>query len=89
MITGEERSLALLLNQFEEILLQVVKDNKPHYLANYLYALSTEFSRFYEHSTVLNAIEEKRDSRLALAALTGEILKKGLNFLGIDVLQRM
>lgn len=89
VITGEERSLALLLNQFEEILLQVVKDNKPHYLANYLYALSTEFSRFYEHSTVLNAIEEKRDSRLALAALTGEILKKGLNFLGIDVLQRM
>lgn len=89
VISDEERPLALLLNQFEETLLQVVRDNKPHYLANYLYALSTEFSRFYEHSTVLQATEEKRVSRLALATLTGEIIKKGLNFLGIDVLQRM
>ena len=84
-----ERRLALLLLQFEEVLLQVIEHNSPHYLAIYLYQVATLFSHFYSVHSILNEEEYIRNTRLALTFLTGRVLQQGLNLLGISVLERM
>ncbi len=84
-----EKELAVALLQFEDVLNNVAQTAYPHYLAMYLYQIATLFSRFYEHCPILKAEGPVLESRLALAKLTGDTLKQGLNLLGIDVLEQM
>ena len=84
-----EKQLALELLKFEDVLQSVADTGYPHYLAAYLYQLATLFSRFYEACPILKAEGQTRNSRLQLARLTGNVLKQGLDLLGIDVLEVM
>lgn len=84
-----EQQLAVELLKFEDVLHSVAESCYPHYLATYLYGLATLFSRFYEACPILKAEGETRNSRLQLAHYTGEVLRNGLNLLGIDVLEVM
>ncbi|ACQ67380.1 arginine--tRNA ligase [Candidatus Hamiltonella defensa] len=86
----KERSLAILLLQFEEMISTVARDGTPHLMCSYLYDLATRFSIFYEHCPILNAKNEQiRQSRLKLAWLTAKTLKLGLKNLGIETVERM
>ncbi|MEY2549479.1 MAG: arginyl-tRNA synthetase, partial [Verrucomicrobiota bacterium] len=85
----EERILALKLCQFAEVLPAVLNDFRPNLLANYLYELANGFHSFYEACPVLKSDEPARSSRLALCQLTGRVLRKGLELLGIKVPERM
>lgn len=84
-----ERALALQLLRFGEILPTVLIDLRPNLLCLALYELANNFHRFYEECPILKAEEKERDSRLALASLTAQVLKKGLELLGIKVPERM
>lgn len=84
-----EKQLALELLKFEDVLLSIADSLCPHHLAAYLYGLATLFSRFYEALPILKAEAAVRDSRLALASLTGQTLKTGLGLLGIETLEVM
>jgi arginyl-tRNA synthetase len=85
----EEKTLALKLSQFAESLPTVLNDFRPNLLANYLYELANAFHAFYEACPVLKSEEPARSSRLALCELTGRVLAKGLELLGIKVPERM
>ncbi|WP_018650921.1 arginine--tRNA ligase [Actinobacillus capsulatus] len=85
----KERALAVKLLQFEEALNGVAKDGMPHILCQYLYELAGAFSSFYEACPMLNAEENVKNSRLALAALTAKTLKQGLDLLGIKTVEKM
>lgn len=85
----EERALAMKVLQFAEIVRQLGLDCYPNQLCLYLYELSGTFMKFYESCPILKADAELRQSRLALAALTAQTLKRGLNLLGIEPLNRM
>jgi arginyl-tRNA synthetase len=87
--TPEERNLALRLCQFAEVVPTVLNDFRPNLLANYLYELANAFHTFYEACPVLKSEEPARGSRLALCELTGRVLGKGLDLLGIKVPQKM
>lgn len=87
--TLEERNLALRILQFPEALHLVANDCYPNHLCSYLYDLAGTFMRFYEACPVLKAEPEVRSSRLALVALTAEVLKKGLGLLGLQTLESM
>lgn len=90
LITDDkERSLAVKLLQFEEVLRQVAKDGTPHLLCSYLYELAGIFSSFYEACPILSAESPIKNSRLQLADLTAKTLKQGLDLLGIDTVERM
>jgi len=86
---AEERNLALRLCQFAEVVPTVLNDFRPNLLANYLYELANAFHAFYEACPVLKSEEPARSSRLALCELTGRVLAKGLDLLGINVPERM
>jgi arginyl-tRNA synthetase len=88
--TPDERALGIALLQFAEALDRVVADYRPNHLASYLFALATAYSSFYENCPVLRSeTEELRTSRLKLCDLTARTIKRGLNLLGIEVVERM
>ncbi|MEY2540383.1 MAG: arginyl-tRNA synthetase [Verrucomicrobiota bacterium] len=84
-----ELNLAKRLTQFAEIVPQVLNDFRPNILANYLFELANAFHAFYEACPVLKSEEPTRSSRLALSDLTGRVLQKGLELLGIQVPEKM
>ena len=56
----------------------------------YLTSGSSLFASFYNQVSILRAeTPELRNSRMALALLTARVLKKGLNILGLETLDRM
>ena len=59
----------------------------PHKLANYLYELSQEFSRFYENCPVVGSDEEAE--RAKLVKVYFETMKHGLEILGIAIPEEM
>ena len=87
----QEKQLALKVLQFEETLQQVMKDAQPNLLCNYLYELASQYMSFYEACPILKeGIEPAlRDSRLMLSIVVAKLLAKGLDLLGIDVMERM
>ena len=84
-----ESQLAAELLKFEDVLQTVADSSYPHYLAAYLYQVASLFSRFYEACPILKAEGSVRNTRLQLAALTGQTLQTGLSLLGIDTLEVM
>ena len=85
----EELALAKQLLNFGLTLAAVAEECRPNYLCNYLYELAGAFARFYEACPVLKAEEPARASRLALCALTGRVMKEGLQALGIETTEEM
>ena len=84
-----ELGLAKRLCQFAEIVPQVLNGFRPNILANYLFELANSFHAFYEACPVLKSEEPTRSSRLLLCRLTGRVLQKGLELLGIKVPEKM
>jgi arginyl-tRNA synthetase len=87
---GSEGVLALHLLRFEDMLHQSMVDYTPNMITEYLYELAKLFSSFYDQCSVLNAsTHEEALSRLQLTSLVGKTLRKGLELLGIGVVDRM
>jgi arginyl-tRNA synthetase len=84
-----ELALAKHLLRFGLVIEAVADDYRPNFLCNYLYDLAGLFAGFYENCPVLKAEPAERASRLALADLTGRVLKQGLELLGIETLEQM
>jgi arginyl-tRNA synthetase len=84
-----ELDLAKHILRFPETLHAVAEDDKPNWLTGYLYDLTGKFSAFYENCPVLQSAEPTRSSRLLLCRLTADVIKRGLNLLGIEVIEQM
>ncbi len=85
-----ERQLVLKLAQFDAAVASVGESLEPHRLCTYLFELATLYHRFYESCPVLKAEDEPtKHSRLALCGLVAATLKRGLDLLGIRVVERM
>jgi arginyl-tRNA synthetase len=84
-----ELDLAKHILRFPETLYAVAEDDKPNWLTGYLYDLTGKFSAFYENCPVLQSEEPIRSSRLLLCRLTADVIKRGLNLLGIEVIEQM
>jgi len=79
----------------EGALLDLEKHNWPWSIALVpvlkvdLFELANSFHGFYEACPVLKSEEPARSSRLALCELTGRVLQKGLELLGIKAPEKM
>lgn len=87
----QEKALALKLLQFPEAIEQVAEDAFPHTLCTYLYGLASDYMSFYESCPILKeGIQASiKGSRLQLCKTSAKTLSKGLDLLGIDVLEKM
>ena len=85
-----ERALAIALLGFETAVSATLETFSPHKLCAYLFDLAGTFTTFYETCPVLRAESpEVRASRLALCALTADVLRQGLALLGIEAPPQM
>lgn len=90
LTTSEERSLALQLTLFPDLLKSIETDLAINRLCQYLFNLAAEFHHFYEHCSVLNAnTDTSKATRLNLCRFTANILTTGLSLLGITPLEKM
>ena len=87
--TPSEKRLALQLLEFPGAVVRAAEAYKPSVLADYLFQTAQLYSSFYQNSPILKSEEAVRNARLRLCALFGEILKTGLNLLGIETPKRI
>ncbi|KND51981.1 MAG: arginine--tRNA ligase [Parcubacteria bacterium C7867-001] len=87
--TEDERVLARSVLEFPEVVLRSAESYNPSLVANAVLALAQNFSRFYRSHPVIGDDEELSRARLALVTAVGTMLKRGLNLLGIEVLEEM
>lgn len=84
-----ERSLAAYLLLFPLSILKSAETFKPNLIADYLYELAKKLNSFYNNCPILNQDGETLKTRALLIKKTGEVLKIGLDLLGIKVLNKM
>jgi arginyl-tRNA synthetase len=84
LATSSEKRLALQLLEFPAAVVRAAEAYKPSVLADYLFQTAQLYSSFYQNSPILKSEEAVKNARLKLCALFGEVLKTGLNLLGIE-----
>ena len=84
-----ERNLVTFLTLFPTMVLKAGETYKPNLLTDYLFDLAKKFNTFYNACPILNQEDEILLSRLLIADRTAEILRQGLDLLGIRTVDRM
>ena len=84
LATPSEKRLVLQLLEFPAAVVRAAEAYKPSVLADYLFQTAQLYSSFYQNSPILKSEEAVKNARLKLCALFGEVLKTGLNLLGIE-----
>ncbi len=85
-----EKEVIYNLEQFGAIIMEAAKTLNPSVLANYLFYLSKSFNSFYTEHSIGNAeSEDKKNLRIQLSMMTANVLKNGMQLLGINVPNRM
>ncbi len=85
-----EKELIILLEQFEAVIEQACAELNPSAIAIYVFTVAKTFSSFYTEHSIANAeTAEKKQLRLQLSVMTANVLKSGMQLLGIDVPERM
>lgn len=84
-----ERELVLAILGFGAAVREVERTLEPHRLVNYIYALASAFTTFYDACPILKAEPPLRGSRLNLTDLASRTLACGLSLVGIAVPERM
>ncbi|MGA2910999.1 MAG: arginine--tRNA ligase [Candidatus Microgenomates bacterium] len=83
----EELSVLRSLVKFPEVVENAAKLYSPNLLCNFLYDLAQKYNGFYNADKIIGG--ENEDFRLALTGGVGQVLKNGLNLLGIQTPERM
>jgi len=85
-----EKDVVVLLEQYPSVVIQAAKELNPSVIAGYIFALAKTFNSFYTALSISNAeSEEKKQLRLQLSVMTANVLKSGMQLLGIKVPERM
>ena len=85
--TDHERTLALKVSEFPEVISVVLYELMPHHICTYLYELTQVFNRFYENEKVIGSDREAQ--KVGLLKTYAEVLKTGLELLGIQAPESM
>lgn len=85
-----EMALTKQMELFPDTIADAANEQDPSKIAIYIFELAKIFNTFYNQLSINNAEnEEKKLLRLQMAALTAQILQRGMAILGIKVPERM
>ena len=85
-----EKEVIIAAEQFPAVIEQACQEHNPSIIAGYIFHLAKTFNSFYTDLSIANAeTEEKKQLRLQLAIMTANIIKSGMQLLGISVPERM
>lgn len=83
------QALIARISEFSETLSVAAKECAPHTLCFYLKNLAGDFHAFYNAERVLVEDEKTRNARLALLLAARQVLRNGLDLLGISAPEKM
>ncbi len=94
VLNAEETAVLRMLYRFNEVVQQAASELAPHHLANYLFELAQSYNAFYNKHSILgkegdNQAEETIELRLLITNASAQVIKKGLELLGIQTLEKM
>lgn len=85
-----EKALVMQLANYKAIVQKAAEVLSPALIANYVYDLVKTYNSFYQSNPIMNQEDEKvKQVRLNLSDLTAKTIKKSLNLLGIETVNRM
>lgn len=85
-----EKEIIVQHEQYPSIIQQAGEEQNPSVLATYLFQLAKTFNSFYSAHSIAHAESEaKKALRLQLALATAQVIRHGMQLLGIRVPERM
>ncbi len=85
-----EKELIMQLSNFKDVVEKAAETLSPAQVANYVYDLVKTYNSFYQNNPVMTLEDENaKQFKLQISDLTAKTIKKSLNLLGINVVNRM
>ncbi len=87
----EDQEFAVLrqLSRYPEVLEAAATNEEPHQLVHYLRELANDFHSYYNSSQFLVDDDKLRDARIKLILAVREVLRNGLNLIGVSAPEQM
>lgn len=82
-----EKKITRKMVEYKQVLSEAIRELAPHIVANYLFELAQEFSRFYENCRV--AGDNYEQERRMIVEVFSKIMEHGLGILGLEVPEEM
>lgn len=93
LVTEQEAELLGALSEFPRIVSSAAQLRQPHRVARYLEELATAYHSFYSACRVLpltgEPVTDETIARLVLCAATKQVVKNGLDLLGVSAPEKM
>lgn len=86
-LEAEERSLAVKISEYPEVVEAAAEELLPSHICTYLYELAQSFNKFYEKNRVIG--NDRESIRLKLVEGYADVLKNGLDLLNISAPYQM
>ncbi len=77
------------LSNFKDIIVKSAENYKPNIIANYLIDLAKDFNEFYNNIKVVTDDPDQTKAKIALVYCVSQVIKNGLNLLGIQTVNKM
>ncbi|HUX90219.1 MAG TPA: arginine--tRNA ligase [Gallionellaceae bacterium] len=84
-----EQALLQRLIDYPQVIEGAANDLSPHLIAFYLKDLAADFHSYYNASRFLVEDEKVKQARLALIAASAQVMRNGLNLLGVTAPEKM
>jgi len=85
----QESTLLTALQRFPEVVEKAALHFEPHQITYYLKDVATAYHSYYNSNKVLEAEESKRAAMLALSSATRQVIRNGLNIIGVGAPESM
>ncbi len=87
---AHEREVIYLLTQFEDRINEAAGEYSPAVITQYIYDLAKEYNKFYQEVSIFGEQDEaKKQFRVSFSYAVARTIKSGMEFLGIEVPERM
>lgn len=89
-LNEREKEIIKTLARFRQVVSDAADALSPALIANYCYELAKLYNQFYHDYSILGeASREICNFRIALSALTGDVIGRGMGMLGIEMPEKM
>lgn len=89
LVETHEADLLKSLSRYPEVVEAAATNEEPHLLTHYLRELANDFHTYYNAHQFLVDDADLRDARIKLILATREVLRNGLNLLGVSAPEQM
>ncbi|MES9881539.1 MAG: arginine--tRNA ligase, partial [Sedimenticola sp.] len=89
LVEGHELALLKTLARYPEVVEVSALNEEPHQLTHYLRELANDFHTYYNAHPFLVDDDGLRDARIKLILAARQVLKNGLNLLGVSAPEKM